>query len=58
MDIADLLDTFREAERLLEQADEIADAGDHARACRTYSRAAGMVLDALDAEMADRGALA
>lgn len=54
MDTAELIDVYREAERLVDQADALADYGEHERAGRTYSRAYGLVSDALDAVLAER----
>lgn len=48
MSTEELIAVFREAQRLVEQGDEVADAGDFRRACSIYSRAAGVVIDAID----------
>lgn len=56
MSTEELIAVFREAQRLVEQGDEVADAGDFRRACSIYSRAAGVVIDAIDEVTAQQAA--
>lgn len=49
---AELLDAYREADRLTDLADMYANDGDYKRAGSTYSRAAGVLMAAVDAAFA------
>lgn len=54
MDTAELIDTYREAERTLDLGDTRADAHQYRAAAMAYSKAAGLLLSAVDAVLAEQ----